>query len=158
MPPTRTRIPAFVYRDVYTGIHTVVAASVEFSVGEAFCANTRERVCARVCVHVCVYVSGVRSVSELSGAVDKGGYLVDWRRNSTSFWKFFPIEGRRNHIEIEMKTEIEILFVHIRVNISSEFSKQRRSMEIWKKKKEITVSFRRVRRAKTRASRERNPG
>lgn len=157
MPPTRTRIPAFVYRDVYTGIHTVVAASVEFSVGEAFCANTRERVCARVCVHVCVYVSGVRSVSELSGAVDKGGYLVDWRRNSTSFWKFFPIEGRTNHVEIEMKTEIEILFVH-RVNISSEFSKQRRSMEIWKKKKEITVSFRRVRRAKTRASRERNPG
>lgn len=67
MPPTRTRIPAFVYRDVYTGIHTVVAASVEFSVGEAFCANTRERVCAlraRVCVHVCVYVSGVRLVSE----------------------------------------------------------------------------------------------
>lgn len=39
------------YRDVYTGIHTVVAASVEFSVGEAFCANMHVNVycvCTRV--------------------------------------------------------------------------------------------------------------
>lgn len=116
--------------------------------------NVYAHVCACMCVYTCRGCVWSQNL-ELSG--DKEGYLVDWRRNSTSFWKFFPIEGRRNHVEIEMKTEIEILFVH-RVNISSEFSKQRRSMEIWKKKKEITVSFRRVRRAKTRASRERNPG
>lgn len=103
------------YRDVYTGIHTVVAASVEFSAGEAFCANMHVNV---YCVCTRVYVSkrgeGVRPFGlwlcgefgeEVERSVDKGGYLVDWGKNSTRFWTFFPFPSHRKNREIDEKRD-----------------------------------------------------
>lgn len=165
------------YRDVYTGIHTVVAASVEFSAGEAFCANMHVNV---YCVCTRVYVSkrgeGVRPFGlwlcgefgeGVERSVDKGGYLVDWGKNSTRFWTFFPFPSHRKIVEKLTKSEIEILYLHVPCkyfNISSEFSERRGDPWIVKdvEKRKITTSlFSRTvghRRAKTRASRERNPG
>lgn len=100
-------------------------------------------------------------------SVDKGGYLVDWGKNSTRFWTFFPFPSHRKIVEKLTKSEIENLYLHVPCkyfNISSEFSERRGDPWIVKdvEKRKITTSlFSRTvghRRAKTRASRERNPG